>query len=277
MLWGNASCGDGFIQTGEECDCGQPDCTGIDPCCNGSTCFLFPGNACSNLFPCCSNCQLIPATPETVCRASIGECDLQEVCNGVDATCPPDWGKGAGNECNDGRGGKGACYAKQCKSHDKQCYEDGQRLLSKPIFVSCPNQISFNLGFFCKTSYCQDVTNTATCQVITNFNGQELLVQDGVPCATGMQCLTSQCVESNDLSDFPYLMSEWTPCFTCADPQYRTVNCSFQGKTVEGIYCSLPIPASQRNCQNETLGCSKYSCFCLFLALMFYVFFSGCD
>ena len=33
-------CGDGDLDTGEDCDCGSNDCTGIDPLCDGRTCLL---------------------------------------------------------------------------------------------------------------------------------------------------------------------------------------------------------------------------------------------
>ena len=41
-------CGDGILNIGEDCDCGQDDCSDIDPCCHGSTCEGVTGNACQD-------------------------------------------------------------------------------------------------------------------------------------------------------------------------------------------------------------------------------------
>jgi hypothetical protein len=38
--WGDPDCGNGFIEVGEDCDCGASDCTGLDACCDGATCKL---------------------------------------------------------------------------------------------------------------------------------------------------------------------------------------------------------------------------------------------
>ena len=38
MITETPVCGDGHVDINEQCDCGALDCTGIDPCCEGSTC-----------------------------------------------------------------------------------------------------------------------------------------------------------------------------------------------------------------------------------------------
>lgn len=35
VVFGDASCGNGLKEEGEDCDCGFSDCRGIDDCCNG--------------------------------------------------------------------------------------------------------------------------------------------------------------------------------------------------------------------------------------------------
>lgn len=65
----------------EVCDCGLPDCSGVDPCCDGATCQLKAQLQCSNSEPCCENCMFKAAG--TSCRSANGECDLADVCVGT--------------------------------------------------------------------------------------------------------------------------------------------------------------------------------------------------
>jgi hypothetical protein len=66
--WGDPVCGNGFIELGEDCDCGQADCTVLDPCCNGNKCKLAVGAVCSATEICCTPaCMYENAT--VVCRA----------------------------------------------------------------------------------------------------------------------------------------------------------------------------------------------------------------
>eukprot|EP00049_Salpingoeca_infusionum_P002017 m.52975 g.52975 ORF g.52975 m.52975 type:complete len:961 (-) comp11345_c0_seq2:160-3042(-) len=55
-------CGNGILQTGEDCDCGSTDpteCTAVDPCCQPD-CTLAVGAECSDsVMPCCDSCSLI--------------------------------------------------------------------------------------------------------------------------------------------------------------------------------------------------------------------------
>ncbi|NWH39897.1 ADA28 protein, partial [Chloropsis hardwickii] len=52
------SCGNGFVEKGEECDCGTPEeCT--NECCDPKSCKLSSGAACAH-GDCCENCQVRP-------------------------------------------------------------------------------------------------------------------------------------------------------------------------------------------------------------------------
>jgi spore coat protein A len=73
------SCGDSEVDPGEECDLGAL---------NGD-----PSVCCS------SDCQLV--TIGTTCRASLGECDPEETCDGVGELCPADTVDPAGTPCAD--------------------------------------------------------------------------------------------------------------------------------------------------------------------------------
>lgn len=96
-----AVCGNGVLETGESCDQGAS---------NGTF-----GSCCS------SSCQIEPAA--TACRASAGDCDVAEACNGVSPTCPANGFVAAGNPC---RPSAGICdVAEACTGSSATCPPDG--------------------------------------------------------------------------------------------------------------------------------------------------------
>lgn len=110
------TCGNGFVETGEECDCGLPGfCK--NTCCDPHTCKLYSNATCAT-GKCCNlaTCQL--HEPGFECRAATVECDLPEYCDGNGEFCPKDYFKRDAEECE---GGKAYCYNGTCKSRDDQC------------------------------------------------------------------------------------------------------------------------------------------------------------
>uniref|UniRef100_A0AAY4DWA7 ADAM metallopeptidase domain 28 n=1 Tax=Denticeps clupeoides TaxID=299321 RepID=A0AAY4DWA7_9TELE len=107
-------CGNGFQETGEECDCGTvEDCK--NPCCNATTCTLSKGSDCA-VGDCCYNCKIVPRNTE--CRKKRDDCDLPEYCDGKSAGCPEDVFAVNGHPCQDE---KGYCYNGQCPQRENQC------------------------------------------------------------------------------------------------------------------------------------------------------------
>ncbi|XP_007478298.2 disintegrin and metalloproteinase domain-containing protein 12 isoform X1 [Monodelphis domestica] len=112
--FGGQKCGNGYVEEGEECDCGEPDeCT--NPCCNATTCTLKPEAVCAHGL-CCENCQLKPAG--TACRASSNSCDLPEFCTGANPHCPANVYLHDGHRCHRV---DGYCYNGICQTHEQQC------------------------------------------------------------------------------------------------------------------------------------------------------------
>ncbi|GAB6023339.1 hypothetical protein CHUAL_008140 [Chamberlinius hualienensis] len=109
-------CGNGFVEEGEQCDCGlKKFCDNI--CCNASSCTLFANASCAT-GSCCDlhTCQVKPIA--TKCRAEENECDFPEYCDGKSEYCPADVYKHNGYQC---RYGKAYCYDGKCRTHTDQC------------------------------------------------------------------------------------------------------------------------------------------------------------
>lgn len=112
-------CGNGIVEPGEQCDCGGVESCADDPCCDPTTCMFADDAVCDDANEdCCSNCQF--STKGTVCRASTGQCDPEEVCPGNNGNCPRDKTAPDGQSCG-GNGDGLECASGQCTSRDQQC------------------------------------------------------------------------------------------------------------------------------------------------------------
>ncbi|XP_013927620.1 PREDICTED: disintegrin and metalloproteinase domain-containing protein 21-like [Thamnophis sirtalis] len=107
-------CGNGVLDVGEQCDCGEPHACLHDPCCT-SECRLR-GNAICGSGKCCRKCAYIPKGE--ICRAKANECDLPEYCDGKSAECPKDYYLQDGTPCSKY---SSYCYKKRCWNHDSLC------------------------------------------------------------------------------------------------------------------------------------------------------------
>uniref|UniRef100_A0A3B3RDN8 Disintegrin domain-containing protein n=1 Tax=Paramormyrops kingsleyae TaxID=1676925 RepID=A0A3B3RDN8_9TELE len=65
-MYGGPRCGNGYLEDGEECDCGD-ECS--SPCCNAHNCTLKAGAQCAHGV-CCENCKL--KSPGVLCRPASG-------------------------------------------------------------------------------------------------------------------------------------------------------------------------------------------------------------
>jgi hypothetical protein len=115
-------CGNGFVETGETCDCGAADCSSAQAqvndsrCCNGATCQLYSFAQCTGALPCCDPATCAVRTDTTVtCRppdARSGGCDVAQTCNALNASCPNKAFAPAGTPCvNKQFGFQGFCDA----------------------------------------------------------------------------------------------------------------------------------------------------------------------
>ncbi|XP_077597697.1 disintegrin and metalloproteinase domain-containing protein 33 [Stigmatopora nigra] len=115
-LVGGKRCGNGFVEDGEECDCGDPDECAND-CCNANNCTLKEAAQCAHGV-CCQGCKLKQAG--TMCRGPAGSCDLPEYCTGASPYCPANVYLLDGSACQLGRA---YCYNGMCLTHQQQCLQ----------------------------------------------------------------------------------------------------------------------------------------------------------
>lgn len=117
QLFDSPTCGNGFVERGEQCDCGTAAfCT--NPCCDPHTCMLRSNASCAT-GSCCDLATCRPHTAGHQCRASAdAECDLPEFCTGESEYCPADFYRRDTEPC---AGGSAYCWEGACRSHDDQC------------------------------------------------------------------------------------------------------------------------------------------------------------
>ncbi|KAK5132063.1 hypothetical protein LTR08_000400 [Meristemomyces frigidus] len=168
-------CGNGIVETGEECDCGGDEGCGDNDCCDATTCKFKSGAVCDDSNEdCCRGCQL--ATNGTVCRESTGSCDPQETCSGSSATCPADVNAPDGQTC----GHSLQCASGQCTSRDQQCKSVMGSYAQGNDTYACDSS-------GCAISCASPEFGTGVCY------GLQQNFLDGTGCGGGGKCANGQC------------------------------------------------------------------------------------
>ncbi|XP_075413742.1 disintegrin and metalloproteinase domain-containing protein 22 isoform X9 [Tenrec ecaudatus] len=223
-------CGNGFIETGEECDCGTPtECVleGAECC---KKCTLTQDSQCSDGL-CCKKCKFQPMG--TVCREAVNDCDIRETCSGNSSQCAPNIHKMDGYPCD---GVQGICFGGRCKTRDRQCkYIWGQKVTvsdkycyeklniegtekgncgkDKDTWIQCNKRdvlcgylLCTNIGNLPRLGELDgEITSTLVVQQGRTLNcsgGHVKLeedvdlgyVEDGTPCGPRMMCLEQRCL-----------------------------------------------------------------------------------
>ncbi|XP_074834872.1 disintegrin and metalloproteinase domain-containing protein 11 isoform X1 [Carettochelys insculpta] len=278
-------CGNGFVEAGEECDCGSlTECAkGGGSCCK--KCTLTHDAMCSDGL-CCRDCQyVLRGTP---CREAVNECDIPESCTGDSSQCPPNLHKLDGYFCDHEQG---RCYGGRCKTRDRQCnalwghaaadrfcYEKlnvegsarGNCGREGPAWVQCSKQ-----DVLCGSLLCTNLSGTPRLGELTGdvtattfyhqnryidcrggrvqlVDGSDLsYVEDGTPCGPNMLCLDHKCLPAAAFN-FSSCPSSWDGkiCFSHGV-------CSSEGKCIcqadwTGKDCSMYDPVPEPKPTGET-------------------------
>ncbi|XP_041039885.1 disintegrin and metalloproteinase domain-containing protein 22 [Carcharodon carcharias] len=223
-------CGNGFVEAGEECDCGSAtECNKEGGnCC--IKCTLMKGAKCSNGL-CCKECQF--QRNGFVCRQEVNDCDIPETCTGNSSECPPNVHKMDGYACDNDQG---LCYGGRCKARERQCkYVWGERARAadklcyeklniegtekgncgknKDTWIQCNKQ-----DVLCGYLLCDDTTGVPRIGELSgdvtistflqkhkhiNCSGGHVMldevtdlgyVQDGTPCGQDRMCINHKCL-----------------------------------------------------------------------------------
>ncbi|KAI3365227.1 hypothetical protein L3Q82_010322, partial [Scortum barcoo] len=274
-------CGNGYVEQGEECDCGSlVECarSGANCC---KKCTLTHNAMCSNGL-CCRDCkyELRGAT----CRDAVNDCDIAETCTGDSSQCPHNVHKLDGYMCN---AGQGRCYGGRCKTRDGQCrtlwgYNSADRFCYEKLnsegtekgncgpdssgqgWVQCNKQ-----DVLCGLLLCTNLTEKPrfgelqgkiTSLTIHHQNryldcrgGHAVLddgldlgyVEDGTPCGPNMMCLERRClpVTTFNLSTCPG-SSPSRICShhgTCSNEVKCICDPDYTGKDCS-VFDPIPIP-----------------------------------
>lgn len=116
MLFDSPTCGNGFVEPGEDCDCGLAEFCD-NSCCDPDTCKLRSNATCAT-GECCDLSTCLPKTAGSICRTADSECDLPEFCNGDSEYCPFDVFKRDSESCGNN---KAYCYQGSCRTQSDQC------------------------------------------------------------------------------------------------------------------------------------------------------------
>ncbi|XP_071389285.1 disintegrin and metalloproteinase domain-containing protein 23 [Centroberyx affinis] len=277
-LFEATECGNGFVEVGEECDCGaRAEC--YKECCK--KCSLANGAHCSD-GPCCNNtCLFYPRGYS--CRYAVNDCDISETCSGDSGQCPPNLHKQDGYLChlNQGRCYNGECKTRenQCKyiwgskagGSEKFCYEklntegtekgncgkDGEKWIqcSKHDvfcgFLLCSNigrnpRIGLMKGEITPTSFNHQgrVVDCSGGHVLLDDETDLGYVEDGTPCGPSMMCLDRKClpIQSLNMSTCPSGPNGQVCSAHGVCNNEATCTCD---TTWAGTDCSMPDPPKE--------------------------------
>uniref|UniRef100_A0A8C1W5A8 ADAM metallopeptidase domain 12 n=1 Tax=Cyprinus carpio TaxID=7962 RepID=A0A8C1W5A8_CYPCA len=262
VLYGGQKCGNGYVEEGEQCDCGDlEEC--LNPCCNASTCTLKEEAVCAH-GQCCEDCQLKPAG--TPCRDSSNSCDLPEFCTGADPHCPANVYLHDGHTC---QGVDGHCYNGICQTHEQQCITLwGQG--AKPAPGICFERVNSagdpygNCGKDAKGSFAKCEARDAKCGKIQCQGGANrpvigtnaVSIETNIPLQEGgrILCRGTHVYLGDDMPD-PGLVLTGTKC----GENMMCINRQCQNISVLGVHdCSAKCSGhgvcnNNKNCHCESL------------------------
>ncbi|CAD5121294.1 DgyrCDS9823 [Dimorphilus gyrociliatus] len=225
-------CGDGVIDAGEECDCGNFGMGFCSNCCDTKECKLKENAQCTEGDCCNDQCQFISAGQ--VCRNSTNSCDVEDKCSGSNSECPNEV-KTDGTECIDTVSVEGYCLKGSCMTLQNECETHWTKdfkasdncaresLLVGDEFYNCGmngtiiktcTEENYKCGrlvcSYTKGNY-RDAVDTILNPLYRNIEGESCLVldksawlgggwqmvSDGVKCGDNKACYKTDCVDKS--------------------------------------------------------------------------------
>lgn len=191
-----STCGNGIVDTGEDCDTG-----GIHSDICTDTCKFFPGVVCVGGDCCTSAGQF--KRHGTACRETIHECDLIDMCPGNNATCGTNHKKPNGSPCVES-GPVSVCWDGLCYGLDMQCFSSWYHYGSEREIVYIENACSVN-NSLCGDLHCMSETGISAGECTTVNDGSSSLgikmrIANHSPCGANKTCSNGACVNSFNLT-----------------------------------------------------------------------------
>uniref|UniRef100_A0A3P8TZW8 ADAM metallopeptidase domain 9b n=1 Tax=Amphiprion percula TaxID=161767 RepID=A0A3P8TZW8_AMPPE len=252
---GIAECGNGRLEDGEQCDCGQPEeCD--NQCCDPATCTFTRGSTCAQ-GGCCNNCQIqVAGTP---CRESVNTCDLPEFCKGNSPYCPNDYYVMDGLPCENNAA---YCYEGRCQTYDYQCrhlFAPDPATKAADICFSHANVIGDkfgNCGITSTGNYIKCTVANAMCGKVQCTNVDLRNPPDGatisIQIVEGSSCVNADFNLGTDVLD-PAYVNPGSPCDkgkTCLD--FQCVNAS---ALLPNLDCEAQTTCNGRGVCNDQGNC----------------------
>uniref|UniRef100_A0AAQ4R4H8 ADAM metallopeptidase domain 11 n=1 Tax=Gasterosteus aculeatus aculeatus TaxID=481459 RepID=A0AAQ4R4H8_GASAC len=194
-------CGNGFVEPGEECDCGSQECARSGgACCK--KCTLTHDAMCSNGL-CCSSCKY--ERRGAVCRQAVNDCDIPENCTGDSSQCPHNVHKLDGYMCDTNQG---RCYGGRCRTRDGQCkglwgYNSADRFCYEKLNAEGTEKGNCGPGPEGQGWLQCNKPDVLCGFLFLGFIGGHALLEDGsdlgyveegTPCGPNMMCLERRCL-----------------------------------------------------------------------------------
>uniref|UniRef100_A0AAR2KJ82 ADAM metallopeptidase domain 22 n=1 Tax=Pygocentrus nattereri TaxID=42514 RepID=A0AAR2KJ82_PYGNA len=248
-------CGNGFVEPGEECDCGTPaECAREgENCCK--KCSLTQGSKCSNGL-CCSNCQM--EFMGVICREAVNDCDIPENCTGNSSQvrvllhkiverriptlqCATSADKFCYEKLNIEGTEKGNCGKDkdtwiQCKKQDVQC---GYLLCSNISPAPRLGELQGGLTSFSVAQHSASLDCSGG-HVIIDGDTDLGYVEDGTACGTDRICFNHKCLP---MQEFNFS--------TCPGTNDRVI-CSGHGVCSNELKCVCHLGWAGEDCNSTS-------------------------
>ncbi|NP_999635.2 ADAM isoform 2 [Strongylocentrotus purpuratus] len=258
MIFDGPICGNGFLEVGEECDCGTVEECSND-CCIPATCRLHENATCA-VGECCEDCQLKKAGE--VCRDLSNMCDLPEYCTGLSAECPANVYRQNGQTC--ANMDDSTCYDGQCLAFDDQCekiWGPGAEVAHENCFNFNTQGSSFGNCGGTSSSFQACERSHVKCGKLMCVGGSSYPILSSLAKASQgyiwdennnqHTCKSASIDLGQDVPDPGYVAtgSQCAPGFVCSDFQCQNLS-------------SLNIRACPHNCNDHGVCNSKNHCHC---------------